>query len=173
VIVVNSVSCRRASRRYTNGVASTPVEPRPQAVNRLTGRLVVISPHLDDAILSLGATIAHAVESGAKVEILTVFAYEPGSAAPTDDWDRKSGFATEGEASQQRRIEDRAACSILGVAPRWFDFSASPYRRRASMAEVVATVVAATAGVDTILIPDFRSSMPITPHSPTPCCRTD
>jgi LmbE family N-acetylglucosaminyl deacetylase len=122
---------------------------------RLTGRLVVISPHLDDAILSLGATIAHAVESGAKVEVLTVFAYEPGSAAPTDDWDRKSGFATEGEASQQRRIEDRDACSLLGVAPRWFDFSASPYRRRASMAEVVATVVAATAGADTILIPGF------------------
>jgi LmbE family N-acetylglucosaminyl deacetylase len=123
--------------------------------SRLAGRLVVVSPHLDDAVLSLGATIAHAVESGAKVEVLTVFGYEPGSAAPTDDWDRKSGFATEGQASQQRRIEDRSACAILGVAPRWFDFSAHPYERRASMQEVVAAVVAATAGADTVLIPGF------------------
>jgi LmbE family N-acetylglucosaminyl deacetylase len=122
---------------------------------RLVGRLVVVSPHLDDAVLSLGATLAHAVESGAKVEVLTVFGYEPGSAAPTDDWDRKSGFATEGQASQQRRIEDRSACAILGVAPRWFDFSAHPYERRASMQEVVSAVVAATAGADTVLIPGF------------------
>jgi LmbE family N-acetylglucosaminyl deacetylase len=122
---------------------------------RLVGRLVVISPHLDDAVLSLGATLAHAVESGAKVEVLTVFAYEPGSAAPTDEWDRKSGFATEGEASQQRRIEDRSACAILGVVPRWFDFSAHPYDRRASMQEVVSAVMAVTAGADTVLIPGY------------------
>lgn len=122
---------------------------------RLTGRLVVISPHLDDAILSLGATIACAVESGAKVEVLTVFACEPGSGAPTDDWDRKSGFTTEGEAARQRRLEDRGACSVLGATPRWYDFSAQPYSRRAGMAEVVSTVVAATAGADTILIPGF------------------
>ena len=122
---------------------------------RLVGRLVVISPHLDDAVLSLGATLAHAVESGAKVEVLTVFAYAPGSDAPTDEWDRKSGFATEGEASQQRRIEDRSACSILGVVPRWFDFSAHPYDRRASMQEVVSAVLAVTAEADTVLIPGY------------------
>jgi len=74
-----------------------PVDPR------LLGRLVVVSPHLDDAVLSLGATLAHAVESGATVEVLTVFACALGSSAPTDDWDRKSGFTTEGQAAQQRR----------------------------------------------------------------------
>ena len=46
----------------------------PAADPRLLGRLVVVSPHLDDAVLSLGATLAHAVESGATVEVLTVFA---------------------------------------------------------------------------------------------------
>jgi LmbE family N-acetylglucosaminyl deacetylase len=136
-----------------------PVEARPQAVGRLDqrllGRLVVVSPHLDDAVLSLGATLAHAVESGANVEVLTVFACNPSSAAPTDDWERKSGFATEGAAAQQRRIEDRSACAILGVAPRWFDISAHPYERRESMEEVVSAVEAATAGADTVLIPGF------------------
>ena len=136
-----------------------PVESRPSAVGildqRLLGRLVVVSPHLDDAVLSLGATLAHAVESGANVEVLTVFACDPSSATPTDDWERKAGFATEGAAAQQRRIEDRSACRVLGVTPRWFDFSAHPYARRESMEEVVSAVVAATAGADTVLIPGF------------------
>jgi LmbE family N-acetylglucosaminyl deacetylase len=118
---------------------------------RLKGRLVVVSPHLDDAVLSLGATLAHAVESGSKVEILTVFACAPGSNAPTDDWDRKSGFATEGQAAQQ----DETACAILGVTPRWFEFGAQPYDKRASMEEVVSAVTAATAGADTVLMPGF------------------
>jgi len=122
---------------------------------RLKGRLVVVSPHLDDAVLSLGATLAHAVEAGSKVEILTVFACAPDSNAPTDDWDRKSGFATEGEAARQRRREDKTACEILGVTPRWFEFSASPYDRRASMEEVISAVAAATAGADTVLVPGF------------------
>jgi LmbE family N-acetylglucosaminyl deacetylase len=122
---------------------------------RLKGRLVVVSPHLDDAVLSLGATLAHAVESGSKVEILTVFACAPDSNAPTDEWDRKSGFATEGQAAQQRRSEDETACAILGVAPRWFEFGAQPYDRHGSMQEVVSAVAAATAGADTVLVPGF------------------
>jgi LmbE family N-acetylglucosaminyl deacetylase len=122
---------------------------------RLLGRVVVVSPHLDDAVLSLGATLAHAVEAGAKVEVLTVFACKPTSNAPTGDWDRKSGFVSEGEAAQQRRIEDRKACAILGVEPRWFDFGAQPYERHASMEEVISAVTAATAGADTVLIPGY------------------
>lgn len=116
---------------------------------------MVVSPHLDDAVLSLGATMAHAVESGSKVEILTVFACAIQSNAPTDDWDRKSGFITEGEAAQQRRREDETACRILGVAPRWFDYGAQPYDRRASIEEVVSAVAAATEGADAVLVPGF------------------
>ena len=123
--------------------------------SRLKGRLVVVSPHLDDAVLSLGATIAHAVESGAKIEILTVFACAPDSNAPTDEWDRKSGFATEGEAARQRRREDQTACEILGAASRWFDYGAESYERHGSMQEVVSAVAAATAGADTVLVPGF------------------
>jgi LmbE family N-acetylglucosaminyl deacetylase len=123
--------------------------------DRLKGRLVVVSPHLDDAVLSVGATIAHAVESGSQVEILTVFACAPDSQAPADEWDRKSGFATEGQAAQQRRREDASACAILGVTPHWFEFGAQPYDKRASMEEVVAAVTAVTAGADTVLMPGF------------------
>jgi hypothetical protein len=122
---------------------------------RFLGRVVVVSPHLDAAVLSLGATMARAAEAGTQVEVLTVFGCEPTSNAPTGDWDRKSGFVSEGEAATQRRIEDRKACSILGVAPRWLDFGAQPYERRGSMEEIIAAVRAATAGADTVLIPGY------------------
>ena len=122
---------------------------------RLLGRVVVVSPHLDDAVLSLGATMAHAAEAGAEVEVLTVFGCEPTSNAPTDDWDLKSGFRSEGEAARQRRLEDRKACAVLGVAPRWFDFGAQPYDRHGSMQEVISAVTSATAGADTVLIPGY------------------
>jgi LmbE family N-acetylglucosaminyl deacetylase len=122
---------------------------------RLNGRVVVISPHLDDAVLSLGATLARAVEAGSRVQVLTVFGCEPGSSAPVDDWDRKSGFSTEGEAARERRVEDRAACSILGVTPRWFDFGAEPYERRGSEQQILAAVADAAAGADTVLIPGY------------------
>jgi len=114
---------------------------------------VVVSPHLDDAVLSLGAALAHAVEAGSQVEVLTVFGCEPASNAPTDPWDRKSGFVTEGEAAQKRRAEDREACSILGVTPRWFNFGAEPYERRASTPEILTAIQTAVAGADTVLIP--------------------
>ena len=71
----------------------------------LTGRLVVVSPHLDDAVLSLGATMASAARNGAHVTVLTVFACDPQSSAPAEWWDRAGGFRTLGEAACARREE--------------------------------------------------------------------
>jgi len=144
-----------AADQTRSGAAPPHLTPRLTLDERLRGRVVVVSPHLDDAVLSLGATLAHAVEAGAQVEVLTVFACEPGSNAPTDSWDRKSGFATEGEAARRRRDEDRAACAILGVTPRWLDFGAQPYERRGSVQQVIAAVARAAAGADTVLIPGY------------------
>jgi LmbE family N-acetylglucosaminyl deacetylase len=120
-----------------------------------SGRIVVISPHLDDAIMSVGATIASAVRSGASVEVLTVFGYGPVSAVPAGPWDTKSGFRTEADACQVRRDEDRKACRILGATPRWLDFGAEPYDRRGSPAQILSAVSAAVAGADCVLIPGF------------------
>ena len=139
-----------------NGVASTLLNPGRRPLDeRLLGRVAVVSAHVGDAVLSLGATLAHAAEAGAEVEVLTVFACAPTSNAPTDDRDRKSGFVSEGAAAKQRRIEDCAACSILGVAPRWFDFGSATYERRGSLEEIISAVRAATAGADTLLIPGY------------------
>ena len=70
----------------------------------LEGDVVVVSPHLDDAALSLGAAIARARRIGAaRVVVLTVFAGNPESDLPAGGWDSRAGFATEGEASRARR----------------------------------------------------------------------
>ena len=124
------------------------------------GRIVVVSPHMDDAVMSTGATIATAVRSGAKVEVLTVFGYAPDSNTPTDDWDNKSGFSTEGEACRARRVEDREACRILGATPRWLDYGSDGYERGGSRQEVLSSVLAAVAGADCVLIPGFPLAHP-------------
>ena len=80
-------------------------------------RIVVVSPHSDDGVLSLGASMSRWVRGGAQVELLTVLALDPGSTAPTGGWDRRAGFRTEGEAAQARRGEDAAACAVLGAHP--------------------------------------------------------
>jgi LmbE family N-acetylglucosaminyl deacetylase len=122
---------------------------------RLRGRVVVVSPHSDDAVMSLGATIAWAAQAGATIDVLTVFALVPSSAAPTGPWDAKSGFTTEGEAATGRREEDRRACSVIGADPRWLDFGAEPYERRGSDDDIWRAVQAATEGADLVLIPGF------------------
>lgn len=84
--------------------------------------LVVISPHLDDAVLSVGATLAHLAKRGVDVLVLTVFGGDPRQEREPGDSNRRAGFATTGEAARARRIEDDAACACLGVHPLWLPF---------------------------------------------------
>lgn len=128
---------------------------REPLIEQLTGRVVAVSPHLDDAVMSLGSTLARAAQAGAKIEILTVFSDIPSSKAPASAWDRQCGFATEGEAATARREEDRHACSILGAEPRWLNFGAECYERRGSDDDIWSAVAAATRDADTVLIPGF------------------
>lgn len=86
------------------------------------GRVSIVSPHLDDAALSMGATIARASREGAVLSVVTVFAGDPAASGPAGNWDRACGFATEGSAARGRREEDRAACLALGARPVWLRF---------------------------------------------------
>ena len=92
-------------------------------------RVVVVSPHLDDGVLSLGAAIAAWSRAGARVELLTVLGCDPASEAPAGGWDRRGGFATEGASARARREEDRRACAILGATPVWLPFGSVDYER--------------------------------------------
>jgi LmbE family N-acetylglucosaminyl deacetylase len=118
-------------------------------------RLVVLSAHLDDAVLSLGAFIARSVRGGARVEVVTVFAGDPESSAPAGDWDRWSGFEWAGAASKTRREEDRQACARVGAAPIHLRFLDDSYDENADDATIRDAIDTAVAGADAVLVPGF------------------
>src|SRR5262245_764125 len=126
----------------------------------LRGRVVVISPHLDDAVLALGATLARAVKLGAEVEIVTVFAGDPASATPAGVWDRGCGFRSAGKAAHARRKEDQRACTILGAKPVWLPFSDNQYDRDRDAARVGAALAPHVEKADVLLLPGFPLTHP-------------
>jgi LmbE family N-acetylglucosaminyl deacetylase len=121
------------------------------------GRLLVLSPHLDDAVLSIGAAIAHGVRHGAAVSVLTVLAGDPGSEAPAGEWDRRAGFHTAGEAVRARREEDQRACAILGAIPIWLSWGDDQYERGGDD-EIWTGIRPAIASADAVLAPGFPLS---------------
>ncbi len=129
----------------------------PMARVELEGDVTVVSPHLDDAALSLGAAISRATRTGARVTILTVLAGDPASTEPAGEWDRSSGFATAGEAARARREEDALACARLGARPAWLSYGDDQYERGAADSEIRAAVVE-SAGSALVLLPGFPLS---------------
>jgi LmbE family N-acetylglucosaminyl deacetylase len=89
--------------------------------------MLVISPHLDDAVFSCGAALA--ASPGAVV--CTVFAGAPGEAVVTD-WDTQCGFANAHQAMHERRAEDAAALDALGARPVHLNLLDSQYAGDAS-----------------------------------------
>ena len=92
-------------------------------------RHVLLSPHLDDAVLSCGASIAQQRAGGESVEVLTIFAGHP-------RLDLLSSYAAKlHEAAGNppdmvgtRRGENEAACRVLGAKPVCLDYLDAPYR---------------------------------------------
>lgn len=118
-------------------------------------RIVVISPHLDDAALSLGATISAATAIGTRVDVVTVFGGDPESVRPSGDWDRQCGFTTEGEAVRGRRHEDAQACALLGVTPTWLPYGDEQYRHFGDRSTVAKTLEEKVRGFDVLLMPGY------------------
>ncbi|SMD25073.1 PIG-L deacetylase family protein [Kibdelosporangium aridum] len=93
-------------------------------------RLLAISPHLDDAVLSIGGGLAQAAQDGAKVTVYTVFAgtapppYSPVAERMHAVW----GLSPDDDAPLYRRKEDVAALDHLGVSYRHGRFLDSIYR---------------------------------------------
>jgi len=134
---------------------------RPDVLGLSPGtRLAVVSPHLDDAVLSLGATIARAARAGVPVVVATALACDPESAAETKGWDARAGFATEGEAARARREEDAAACAVLGATPVWLPFGSVDYERHGDETDVAAAVVQAIADAEAVMLPGTPLSHP-------------
>jgi LmbE family N-acetylglucosaminyl deacetylase len=87
-------------------------------------KLVIVSPHLDDAVLSCGLLmLAH---PGATV--VTVFAGTPPT-YPTKMryWDVQGGFGPDSDVMAVRRDEDQAALARLEATPHHLDFVEHTY----------------------------------------------
>jgi LmbE family N-acetylglucosaminyl deacetylase len=121
--------------------------------------LAVISPHLDDAVLSLGATITRATRRGTAVRVVTVFAGDPLSQAPADEWDALCGYRTAGAAAAARRVEDDAACDVVRARPVWLPY-ATGAAVRGHEHEVVDAIRAALDDAMTVLVPGFPLTHP-------------
>lgn len=115
-------------------------------------RLLVLSPHLDDAVLSVGATMAHLARRGVRVEVVTVFGGDPRQDRDPGQSNRRAGFSSTGEAARVRRREDDAACAVLGVHPTRlsFDDDEASARDADAVGEAVAPLLSAA---DLVLLP--------------------
>lgn len=83
----------------------------------------ILSAHLDDAALSLGAFLS--LEPGV---VTTIFAGMPDEFGYVSDYDRSRGFATSGLAMTERRREDKAAMTVLGCITQHCGFLEHAYR---------------------------------------------
>lgn len=87
-------------------------------------RMVVVSPHFDDAALGT----AHLLSSHPGSTVVTVLGGRPGSYPdPVSPWDAAGGFAVGDDVVAIRREEDRAAMDVLGARPVWLDFADHQY----------------------------------------------
>ncbi|MGO4763185.1 PIG-L deacetylase family protein [Cupriavidus sp. 2KB_3] len=85
--------------------------------------IIVISPHLDDAVFSCGNLIA----ASHAAMVVTVFAGEPAPAPGVPEWDLAAGFSSGAQAVRARRQEDGRALRRLGAEPVWLDFLDGQY----------------------------------------------
>ncbi len=98
---------------------------------------IFLSPHLDDAVLSCGGTLARLKRQSAAVTVVSIFAgrventepLSPFAAAMHQLWGAPS------DVIALRRAEDRAALQHFGLQPRWLSFKDAIYRGQPARGE--------------------------------------
>jgi LmbE family N-acetylglucosaminyl deacetylase/glycosyltransferase involved in cell wall biosynthesis len=85
--------------------------------------VLVISPHLDDAVLSCGEVLASRPGS----VVATVFTEHDPARAGATPWDRECGFAPGDDVMGVRRREDEEALGALAARPVWLGLVESQY----------------------------------------------
>lgn len=107
-------------------------------------RIVVVSPHLDDAVLGCGRLLA--VHPNATV--ITVYAGAPTAYPdPMTHWDTISGFVPGDDVLALRCKEDEGALAELHATPVWLDFVEHQYLERPAWVGADQTVDALEAAV--------------------------
>jgi LmbE family N-acetylglucosaminyl deacetylase len=95
----------------------------------VTGHLVAVSPHLDDAAFSAGGTLARHVRDGGRVTIVTCFT---GNVAAPEGFalacQLDKGLPAEVDYMALRRAEDERACAAISATPIHLPFLEAPHR---------------------------------------------
>ena len=86
--------------------------------------IAILSPHLDDAVLSCW----HLLAGPGEVAVINVFAGIPPTGAPAGWWDRMTGHADAQAVVRARRDEDRAALALAQREAVNLDFLDRQYR---------------------------------------------
>lgn len=113
--------------------------------------LVVVSPHLDDAVLGCGELLAACPGS----VVVTAMAGRPAQYADVTPWDALAGFQPGDDVVTARRAEDRAALDVLAAHPIWLEFLDSQYRDSPTIETLASALEAAIlhTGLATVLLP--------------------
>ncbi|MEU6145664.1 PIG-L family deacetylase [Streptomyces sp. NPDC047081] len=89
-------------------------------------RTVVVSPHFDDAALSLSAVL---MTAPGPVAVVTVHGGRPPAGVKVSSWDYDCGFSAPEDAYETRVREDALACECLGADQILLVNPDSPYRQ--------------------------------------------
>ncbi|OQW37333.1 MAG: hypothetical protein A4E19_14345 [Nitrospira sp. SG-bin1] len=114
-------------------------------------RILVVSPHCDDAVFACGSLLATYPGS----TVVTVCGEGPGPGGSLTEWDRASGFRTGDDVMALRRQEDARALSLLGAYGLWLPFYDSQYHNPVSCSDVVRALsaVVETVGSHSLFAP--------------------
>jgi LmbE family N-acetylglucosaminyl deacetylase len=99
----------------------------------LPGKVLIVTPHLGDAVLGCGELVA--AHPGAVV--VTAFAGIPSDAYVVPEWDATCGFSSPRQAVTVRRREERQALEVLDAEPCWLSCPESQYRRSVTLEDTV------------------------------------
>ena len=104
-------------------------------------RVLAVSPHLDDAAFSAGATLAALADAGHEVTVVTCFTRsvpDPTGFALACQLDK--GLPADVDYLALRRAENAAAMAVLGAGPVDLDLPEAPHRGYTSAPDLFAGV---------------------------------
>ncbi len=99
---------------------------------------VILSPHLDDAVLSCW----HLLCGPGDVGVINVFAGSPTPGSGASWWDRITGATDSVRRMEERRAEDSEAFSIAGRTATHLDFLDEQYQPTDQPLEIIVSTLA-------------------------------
>lgn len=110
--------------------------------------IAILSPHPDDAVLSLW----HLLAGPGEVQVLTIFNGPPEGRVELGWWDRLTCATDAHERARERAAEDRDALAVAGREPTDLGFVDGQYREGPQAIDPIAAAVAAAVPEDTLLL---------------------